>query len=73
MTPPRDRVGGVFAPITTPFDPATGDYAPAKHRANVTRLLAAGLAGLVVSGSTGEAPLLDPDEEIGRASCRERV
>lgn len=54
---------GVFPPIPTPFDPATGDVAPAPFRRNIARLLEAGVAGIVVSGSTGEAPLLDPDEQ----------
>jgi len=56
-------VKGVFPPIPTPFDPATGDIAPAPFRKNIARLLEAGVAGIVVSGSTGEAPLLDPDEQ----------
>jgi len=54
---------GIFPPITTPFDPATGDFAPAKLRHNVERLLAAGVQGVVVSGSTGEAALLAADEQ----------
>jgi 4-hydroxy-2-oxoglutarate aldolase len=58
-TPPA----GIFPPVTTPFDPATGDVAPQQFRENLTRLLAAGVDGVVVSGSTGEAPLLDPDEQ----------
>lgn len=57
------RPAGVLAPITTPFDPATGDIAPVHLRQNAVRLLEAGLDGLVVAGSTGEAPLLDPDEQ----------
>jgi 4-hydroxy-2-oxoglutarate aldolase len=52
-----------LAPITTPFDSATGDIAPQHLKDNVTRLLADGLDGIVVAGSTGEAPLLDPDEQ----------
>lgn len=55
-------LAGVFAPITTPFDAATGDVAPQHLKDNVTRLLADGLDGIVVAGSTGEAPLLDADE-----------
>jgi 4-hydroxy-2-oxoglutarate aldolase len=51
----------VFAPITTPFD-VRGHVAPAAHADNVARLSAAGLDGFLVAGSTGEAPLLDPDE-----------
>lgn len=56
------QLGGVFAPITTPFD-AHGHVAPAQHADNVARLSAAGLDGLLVAGSTGEAPLLDADEQ----------
>jgi len=55
-------LAGIFAPITTPFDVATGDVAPQQLKDNVTRLLADGLDGIVVAGSTGEAPLLDADE-----------
>ena len=55
-------LAGVFAPITTPFDAATGDVAPQHLKDLVTRLLADGLDGIVVAGSTGEAPLLDADE-----------
>jgi 4-hydroxy-2-oxoglutarate aldolase len=54
---------GVLAPITTPFDSATGEVAPVHLRQNVTRLMGAGLDGVVVAGSTGEAALLDPDEQ----------
>src|SRR5207249_12038559 len=57
------QLAGVLAPITTPFDPATGDVAPVQLRHNVTRLVAAGLDGVVVAGSTGEAAMLDPDEQ----------
>src|SRR5439155_820943 len=53
---------GVLAPITTPFDGATGAVAPVHLRQNVVRLLDAGLDGVVVAGSTGESALLDPDE-----------
>ncbi|HEU5262392.1 MAG TPA: dihydrodipicolinate synthase family protein [Gemmatimonadales bacterium] len=54
---------GVLAPITTPFDPATGDVAPVHLRQTVLRLVEAGLDGIVVAGSTGESALLDPDEQ----------
>ncbi len=54
---------GVLAPITTPFDSATGEVAPVHLRQNVARLVAAGLDGVVVAGSTGESALLDPDEQ----------
>jgi 4-hydroxy-2-oxoglutarate aldolase len=53
---------GVFPPIPTPFDPGSGAVAPLRFRQNIARLLAEGVQGIVVSGSTGEAPLLDDDE-----------
>ncbi len=58
----RPDLAGVFAPITTPFDAASGDVSPQHLKDNVTRLFADGLDGIVVAGSTGEAPLLDTDE-----------
>jgi 4-hydroxy-2-oxoglutarate aldolase len=57
------RLAGVLAPITTPFEAATGDVAPGHLRDNVTRLVALGLDGVVVAGSTGESALLDADEQ----------
>ena len=56
-------MNGVFAPLTTPFDSATGDIAPPQFRQNISRLLADGVSGFVVAGSTGEAPLLEADEQ----------
>jgi 4-hydroxy-2-oxoglutarate aldolase len=58
-----ERLAGVLAPITTPFDAATGEVAPGQLRDNVTRLVALGLDGVVVAGSTGESALLDADEQ----------
>ena len=57
------HLAGVLAPITTPFDTATGEVAPVHLRQNVARLLEAGLDGVVVAGSTGESALLDPEEQ----------
>jgi 4-hydroxy-2-oxoglutarate aldolase len=59
-------LAGVLAPLTTPFDAATGDVAPVPLRQEARDLIAAGLDGVVVAGSTGEAPLLD-DGELVRA------
>lgn len=56
------RFAGLFAPITTPFN-GSGEVAARHHAANVARLCDAGLDGLLVAGSTGEAPLLDADEQ----------
>jgi dihydrodipicolinate synthase/N-acetylneuraminate lyase len=57
------RPEGVFAPVTTPFDPQRGDIVAAPFRDNIERLLGAGLNGILVAGSTGEAALLDPAEQ----------
>ncbi len=65
---------GIFAPVTTPFDPHTGDFAPVAAQDNARRLAGDGLAGLVVGGSTGEAPLLDAAELCRAvAAAREAV
>ncbi len=57
------RPTGILAPITTPFDPGTGEVALAQLRSNAARLIDAGLDGIVTAGSTGEAALLDADEQ----------
>jgi 4-hydroxy-2-oxoglutarate aldolase len=57
------RLEGLLAPVTTPFDRATGAVAPEPLRRNLAALFADGLEGVVVAGSTGEAPLLDRDEQ----------
>jgi 4-hydroxy-2-oxoglutarate aldolase len=54
-------LSGIFAPLTTPFV-ANGDIDPAAFAANITAHLDAGLSGVVVGGSTGEAALLDEAE-----------
>ena len=60
MKPPA----GVFAPVVTTFYDAAegGDLDLADFAANIRAHLAAGMHGIVVTGSTGEAALLDFDE-----------
>ena len=58
-----EELHGVVAPVTTPFDRETGDVAPVALRSAARELLARGLQGVVVSGTTGEGPLLDGDEQ----------
>ena len=53
-----------MAPVATPFDAETGEVAPVVLRQVCRSLLAAGLEGLVVAGSTGEGELLDEAERI---------
>lgn len=55
------KLSGIYAPITTPFD-ASGALSTQAAGENCRALIAAGLDGIVVAGSTGEAPLLDEAE-----------
>ncbi len=57
------RLQGVFAPIITPFRTG-GDLDTAAAAETSRTLVAAGLTGIVVAGSTGEAPLLEDDERV---------
>jgi 4-hydroxy-2-oxoglutarate aldolase len=62
MTDARSALRGVLVPVTTPFDPVTGDLAPIPLRENARACLADGVDGIVAAGSTGEASLLDEQE-----------
>ena len=55
-------LGGVLGPVVTTFDDATADLAAVPFRANIRAHLDAGLAGVVIAGSTGEAALLEEHE-----------
>lgn len=54
-------LAGVLGPVVTTFDDR-GDVAAVPFRANVRAHLEAGLHGVVLTGSTGEAALLDEEE-----------
>jgi 4-hydroxy-2-oxoglutarate aldolase len=58
------KIEGVYAPVTTPFDPVTGEVDVVGFRRNARALLEAPLAGLVLSGSTGEGLLLEDEERM---------
>src|SRR5579859_7897757 len=53
---------GILAPVTTPFEAGEGQLAVRAFTDNVRAHLNAGCAGIVITGSTGEAALLDEDE-----------
>ncbi len=57
-------LSGLFVPVTTHFDPVSGDIAPVTFRENLRRWLETPINGYVILGSTGEAALLDDDEKI---------
>ena len=58
------RLEGVFGPVVTNFDARTGDLDRDAFRTNVRAHLDAGMSGIVVTGSTGEAALLDERERM---------
>lgn len=63
--PERDAwLSGLFVPVTTPFDPVTGDVAPVSFRDNLRRWVSEGVNGIVVFGSTGEGALLEEEEKL---------
>lgn len=57
-------LSGVIVPIPTPFDAESGEAAPVVLRRVARTLMAAGLDGIAVAGSTGEGELLDERERI---------
>jgi 4-hydroxy-2-oxoglutarate aldolase len=60
----RDRLHGIFPPVTTNFDDVTGDIAPIRLRENLRRWVEEPIDGIVLFGSTGEGALLDEDEKV---------
>jgi len=64
---------GVFAPVVTTFSTENGEVDVKSYQANVAAHLAAGLHGIVVSGSTGEAALLDATERAVLVEATRRV
>ncbi len=54
---------GVFAPVVTPFN-RRGDVDEGFFRENLSRLSGCGLSGILVAGSTGEAPYLTESERL---------
>jgi 4-hydroxy-2-oxoglutarate aldolase len=57
------RLGGIFPPVVTPFN-RRGDVDEGSFRSNLERYTGIGLAGVVVAGTTGEAPLLTERERL---------
>jgi len=64
MAQNRAVLGGVFAAAVTPFE-QNGSLDRDAARRNVRALLDAGLHGVLLAGSTGEAALLDQTERDG--------
>lgn len=58
----RPPLTGLFAPVTTPFG-ADGAADPIRFAGQLEIYAALPLAGIVLFGTSGEGPLLEPDEE----------
>ncbi len=63
---------GVFAPITTPFA-RDGAADPGRLAGQIEIYAATDLAGIVLFGTSGEGPMLDPDEEAPLLSAARRA
>jgi len=57
-------LSGTFLPVTTPFDPVTGDIDVVAFRSNLREWFQNPLSGLLISGSTGESVFLDESERV---------
>lgn len=66
-------LSGVFTPVATPFD-SDGELVVGWFNENLERLVTAGIAGFLVSGSQGESPYLSDDEKFLLVnSARKRI
>ena len=57
---------GTFLPVTTPFDPVTGDVDVVAFRSNVRQWNEHPVRGILIAGSTGESVFLDAQERVAR-------
>lgn len=64
MTEPTMSIdlSGTFLPVTTPFDPVTGDVDVVAFRANLRQWTEHPIRGVLIAGSTGESVFLDGEE-----------
>jgi 4-hydroxy-2-oxoglutarate aldolase len=67
------KLEGILGPVVTTFHPASGDIDAVAFANNITAHLAAGLHGVAVAGSTGEAPLLDERERATLLDAARKV
>ena len=58
-------LSGTFLPVTTPFDPVTGDVDIVAFRSNVRHWNESPISGILIAGSTGESVFLGDDERVG--------
>jgi 4-hydroxy-2-oxoglutarate aldolase len=58
------NLSGTFLPVSTPFDPVTGDVDIVAFRSNLREWFKQPLSGILIAGSTGESVFLDEAERI---------
>jgi 4-hydroxy-2-oxoglutarate aldolase len=68
---PTVDLSGTFLPVTTPFDPVTGDVDIVAFRANLRHWFQSPIGGILIAGSTGESVFLEDDERTAliEAAC----
>jgi len=66
------RLKGIFPPVVTPFD-RRGEPDYGLFRENVSRYPGIGLGGILVGGSTGEAPYLTERERLRLVEIARRI
>jgi len=60
----RIDFGGTFLPVTTPFDPVTGDLDIVAYRSNLRHWFQSPIRGILTAGSTGESVFLEDAERV---------
>ena len=60
----RVNLKGSFLPVTTPFDPVTGDVDVVAFRSNLRGWFEHPVHGILIAGSTGESVFLDEAERV---------
>src|SRR2546428_5256321 len=68
----KEKLRGIFLPVVTPFD-RHGRIDETRFRENLLLYKEAGLAGIVVAGSTGEAPYLTERERLRLVEAARKV
>ena len=70
---PAVDLSGTFLPVTTPFDPVTGDVDVVAFRSNLRGWFRHPVSGVLIAGSTGEAALLDDEERMSLLEAAREV
>ncbi len=67
-----EQIKGVFPPVITPFD-RHGEIDLPRFRENVQSYAGTGVSGIVIAGSTGEAPFLTVQERLKLVEAARKV